>query len=89
MSLVKFKKFQKEKVELVETVKRIWGYTRVSSKEQTNNYSLTEQEQDLKLFAKKNDYELEQILGGSYESASGDFSRKEFFFSFLGYLLKF
>ncbi|AWM14197.1 hypothetical protein DI487_10270 [Flavobacterium sediminis] len=78
MSLDKFKKFQKEKIELVVSVKRIWGYTRVSSKEQSNNYSLTEQEQDLKLFAKKNDYELEQILGGSYESASGDFSRKEF-----------
>ena len=78
MSLDKFKKFQKEKEDIVVTVKRIWGYTRVSSKEQYNNYSLNEQEQDLKLFAKKNNYELEQIVGGTYESASGDFSRKEF-----------
>ena len=34
MSLDKFKKFQKEKEDIVVTVKRIWGYTRVSSKEQ-------------------------------------------------------
>ena len=58
MSLDKFKKFQKEKEDIVVTVKRIWGYTRVSSKEQYNNYSLNEQEQDLKLFAKKNNYGL-------------------------------
>ena len=78
MSLDKFRKFQKEKEEEVVSVKRIWGYTRVSSKEQSNNYSLAEQEQDLKLFAKNNNYELEQIVGGTYESASGDMTRKEF-----------
>ena len=53
MSLDKFKKFQKEKEDIVVTVKRIWGYTRVSSKEQYNNYSLNEQEQDLKTICKK------------------------------------
>ena len=57
---------------------RIVGYTRVSSKQQLDNFSIEEQEREIKAFAAKNNYVLDKIIGGTYESASGDFSRKEF-----------
>ena len=56
----------------------IVGYSRVSSKQQSDNFSIEEQEREIKAFAKKNNYILDKIIGGTYESASGDFSRKEF-----------
>jgi len=58
--------------------RNIVGYTRVSSKQQNENYSLVEQEDEIRSFSTKNNYTLLEIYGGTYESASGDFSRKEF-----------
>jgi site-specific DNA recombinase len=58
--------------------RNIVGYTRISSKQQSENFSLVEQEQEIKSFAQRNNYHLLQIFGATYESASGDFSRKEF-----------
>ena len=78
MSLDKFKKFQKEKIKEVVASKNIWGYTRVSSKLQLTNNSLEEQQSDITNFANKGAYVLEKMLGGTCESASGDFTRKEF-----------
>ncbi|WP_348813878.1 recombinase family protein, partial [Flavobacterium maritimum] len=78
MGVENFKKFQREKIiERVE-LKEIWGYTRVSSKIQLVNNSLEEQRSEIVQFANKNGYALKNILGGTYESASGDFTRKEF-----------
>lgn len=71
--------FMKPKEQQKKINKRIIGYTRVSSKKQQDNYSLEEQERDLREYAKNNGYDLDdEIIGGTYESASGDFSRKEF-----------
>ena len=58
--------------------KRIVGYTRVSSKRQIEGYSIEEQERNIREFAKAHDYYLIDVLGGKYESAKGDFTRKEF-----------
>ena len=58
----------------------IVGYTRVSSKQQLENFSLQEQENEIREYAKRNKYILDDIIGGTYESASGDFTRKEFKF---------
>ena len=78
MGIENFKKFQKEKIIEKAEVKEIWGYTRVSSKMQLVNNSLEEQRSEIVQFANKNGYALKNILGGTYESASGDFTRKEF-----------
>lgn len=73
-----FKAFMKPREIKVQTNREIWGYTRVSSKQQLDNYSISEQENDIKSFAILNKYNLLHTIGGTYESASGDFSRKEF-----------
>ena len=78
MQLEKFTKFQKTKTVEVAVHKTAWGYTRVSSKDQFQNYSLDEQKRDMETFLPTNGFELVQMLGGTYESASGDFTRKEF-----------
>ena len=78
-NLNEFGVFMKPKEQQKKINKRIIGYTRVSSKKQQDNYSLEEQERDLREYAKNNGYDLDdEIIGGTYESASGDFSRKEF-----------
>jgi site-specific DNA recombinase len=78
MGIESFKKLQKEKVSEKVEVKEIWGYTRVSSKGQLENYSLEEQRTEIVQFANAKEYSLGKMLGGTYESASGDFTRKEF-----------
>jgi site-specific DNA recombinase len=78
MGIESFKKFQKEKITEKAEIKEIWGYTRVSSKGQLVNNSLEEQRSEIVEFANNNGYALKNILGGTYESASGDFTRKEF-----------
>jgi DNA invertase Pin-like site-specific DNA recombinase len=78
MGIENFKKFQKEKVTEKVEVKEIWGYTRVSSKMQLVNNSLEEQRSEIVFYANSNGYSLKHVLGGTYESASGDFTRKEF-----------
>ncbi|WP_410503833.1 recombinase family protein [Flavobacterium sp. GSA192] len=78
MGIEKFKKFHKEKITEKVEIKEIWGYTRVSSKMQLVNNSLEEQQREITQFANEKGYSLKNILGGTYESASGDFTRKEF-----------
>ena len=58
--------------------RRIVGYTRVSSKRQIEGYSIEEQDRSIREFAKAHGYDLIDVLGGKYESAKGDFTRKEF-----------
>ena len=58
--------------------RNIVGYSRISSRQQSENYSLLEQEQEIRSFAEKNNFNLLEIYGCTYESASGDFTRKEF-----------
>jgi site-specific DNA recombinase len=52
-------------------------YTRVSSKEQEEGYSLETQNRDCIAFAQKNTYNILGHFGGTYESAKTD-ERKEF-----------
>ena len=73
-----FQPFIKKPEEKKEVNKRIIGYTRVSSKDQVTNFSIEGQAKEIRDFAEKNNYVVEDILGGTYESASGDFTRKEF-----------
>ncbi len=57
----------------------VWLYTRVSSKTQfERNGSIDTQLEESKGFAEKNNLEIVKTFGGSYESAKGDFTRKEF-----------
>ena len=74
-----FKKLKKkEKTELVKS-NTVWLYTRVSSKTQfERNGSIDTQLEESKGFAEKNNLEIVKTFGGSYESAKGDFTRKEF-----------
>ena len=58
--------------------RNIVGYSRISSRQQSENFSLLEQEQEIRSFAEKNNFNLLEIYGCTYESASGDFTRKEF-----------
>ena len=74
-----FKKLKrKEKTELVKS-NTVWLYTRVSSKTQfERNGSIETQLEESKSFAEKNNLQIVKTFGGSYESAKGDFTRKEF-----------
>ena len=78
MGLESFKKFQKEKITEKVEIKEVWGYTRVSSKIQLVNNSLEEQKNEIVHYANIKGFALKNMLGGTYESASGDFTRKEF-----------
>jgi len=73
-----FQKFIIPKQEIISNNRHLVGYSRISSKQQSENFSLIEQEQEIRSFAEKNNFNLMQIFGGTYESASGDFTRKEF-----------
>ena len=78
MSLEKFKKFSKRPVEQAEVNKDVWIYTRVSSKDQEMNKSLSNQKIAANEYADENDLNISEVYGGTYESASGDFTRAEF-----------
>lgn len=78
MNLADFKKFSSY-VPQVNKKEEVWSYTRVSSKEQfDNNKSLENQQQYAKDYAEKNGLKITKEFGGTYESAKGDFTRKEF-----------
>lgn len=78
MELEMFKRFAKGGESTLQSNKNVMLYTRVSTKEQADNYSLKNQEEAAEAFAKKNGYIITDRFGGTYESASGDFTRKEF-----------
>ena len=77
-SLEKFKKFAKGGEKEISRTNEVWGYTRISSKDQFVNKSLFNQDQSIKQCAEENGWLLTKTFGGTYESASGDFTRKEF-----------
>lgn len=79
MNLEKFQTLRKEKVKPEQQLKEIVGYTRVSSKEQLKNNSINDQTNGINnFFTNKPDFKVEDFFGGTYESASGDMTRKEF-----------
>lgn len=78
MSLDQFKQFAKATVASVVLNDDVWLYTRISTKDQFSNRSLQNQLEAGKEFSLTNSYNLTETFGGTYESASGDFTRKEF-----------
>jgi DNA invertase Pin-like site-specific DNA recombinase len=73
-----FQAFAKGYDKKIATNKDVFIYTRVSSKDQEQNKSLATQLDRAKTFARENGYNIIEIFGGTYESASGDYTRKEF-----------
>jgi DNA invertase Pin-like site-specific DNA recombinase len=74
-----FKKLKRKKEKESLIKKDVWLYTRVSTKLQfEKNGSIETQLEGSKEFASKNEMQIIQTFGGSYESAKGDFTRKEF-----------
>ena len=76
-----FKQFKKNKEVQTDTdqIKEAWFYPRVSSKNQfDNNESIENQSEVSYTYAKKSGIVITKKFGGTYESASGDFTRKEF-----------
>lgn len=55
-----------------------WSYSRVSSKQQESNNSLNNQIEANRDYARKNNLQITEEFGGTYESAKSDFTRKEF-----------
>ena len=80
MNLNKFNKFKKvgKIQEMNLQSKTLWGYTRVSSKDQTLNSSIDEQRRSIEDYANKHGFNISKFHGGTYESAKGDMTRKEF-----------
>ena len=78
MGLEQFKSFAKGYDKKTELNKHVWIYTRVSSKDQESNKSLTTQVSNAKDYCLENNLIVVKTFGGTYESASGDFTRKEF-----------
>ena len=73
-----FDKFITKKDVKPETSKDVFVYTRVSSRDQANNYSLENQLKSIRNFAKENNYNIIQEYGHTYESAKKNLTRKEF-----------
>ena len=78
MGLENFKSFVKNTKEEKKLNNDVWLYTRVSSKDQEANKSLENQKEFGYKYAKEHNYNITNTFGGTYESASGDFTRKEF-----------
>ncbi|MCE3295814.1 MAG: resolvase domain protein [Crocinitomicaceae bacterium] len=78
MGLEQFKAFAKGGEKKEETNKNVMIYTRVSSKDQENNKSLKTQLEQATKYAEQHGYIITSKFGGTYESASGDVTRKEF-----------
>jgi site-specific DNA recombinase len=75
--LVLFDQFAKGKSSHLKRTNNCVIYTRVSSKEQELGYSLETQRKACEEYAKKTQYSVMGIFGGTYESAKTD-ERKEF-----------
>ena len=56
----------------------VWLYTRVSSNRQKDNYSLTYQKEEAEKFVTSKGYTITHQFGNISESASNDFTRREF-----------
>ena len=78
MNLEYFKKYSSYKEEQNNN-KNVWLYTRVSSKKQFDtNGSIENQKLAAELKAEEKKYTITRTFGDTYESAKGDFTRKEF-----------
>jgi site-specific DNA recombinase len=78
MNLDHFKKLLKPtKIEELVNL-TVWDYSRVSSKEQEQNRSIDVQKAEANKYAEKHGYTIGMSFGATYESASGDFTRREF-----------
>ena len=73
-----FQSFAKGYDKKVAKNNNVFIYTRVSSKDQEQNKSLVTQLDQARAYALANGYNVMSEFGGTYESASGDFTRKEF-----------
>ena len=63
----------KEKKETPKSVSnKVWSYTRVSTKDQSINFSLQTQKDSIILYAEENDLIVTRQFGETYESASSD-----------------
>jgi DNA invertase Pin-like site-specific DNA recombinase len=78
IDLNEFQRFGKKKEVIPDIKKEVWCYTRVSTKDQENNYSLGNQKSEAEKFAQENMFQLSRIFGGTYESGKEDFTRREF-----------
>jgi len=78
MDLDYFKKYTSYK-DVQNNNKSVWLYTRVSSKKQfETNESIENQKEAAEIFVKDKGYNITRTFGGTYESAKGDFTRREF-----------
>ena len=77
-NLNRFKQFIKKDIDPKVYNNNVWEYTRVSSKEQFDNNSLSNQKKFNHEYAQKHELNIVDSFGGTYESASGDFTRAEF-----------
>ena len=66
------------KKKALHTKKGVVIYTRVSTKDQTDNTSLETQRRTCELYAFNNGLQIIKYFGGTYESAKSDKERKEF-----------
>lgn len=73
-----FNSFIKKDKEEKAVNNEVWIYTRVSSKDQESNNSLQVQKESTENYAIKNGLVITKWFGHTYESARGDFTRKEF-----------
>ena len=72
------KRFAKGNDRIIKKGGRAVIYYRVSSKEQTEGYSLEVQKERCEEYAKRKGYIVVDSFGGTYESAKSDTERKEF-----------
>jgi site-specific DNA recombinase len=78
--LEKYSRFSKSRIKekKLPSSREVWLYTRVSSKNQQDNYSLEYQREELEKFAATHGFIISETFGNSHESASSDITRKEF-----------
>lgn len=78
--LQKYNRFSKsrKKEKKISSSREVWIYTRVSSKNQKDNYSLETQKEECDKFAALHNLQVTKYFGNVYESASSDITRKEF-----------
>ena len=76
--LKRFQRFGRRNAVQKNTIKEVWCYTRVSTIDQKNNFSLKNQEDFAEQYATEHGFVLVRSFGGTYESAKDDFTRKEF-----------
>jgi site-specific DNA recombinase len=79
-NLVDYNRFTKsrKKEKKLPTSREVWVYTRVSCKNQKENFSLEYQKEESEKYAAENGFQITNYFGNENESASSDLSRKEF-----------